>query len=310
MNTRQNLPSKNQLRVLITGGAGFIAPYVIKEFLSQGCEVSAVDKSEFVNKIRSVNYIRKDVRDIVANDLKGINVVIHLAFLTNIQFSISSPISTTDENIGMTVRLLKACSDGGVERFLYPSTASLYGGNPTPWNENLPVEPLEPYSFQKHATESLIRMWSKQYGLRSTILRLFQVYSEQSRSDGVLSIFLRAKAEGRPITVTKTKPGAKFSSATRDFIHLSDVARAFYACAVHEGYEELCPTFNVGTGVSTEISRVAEIIGGEIISVPNRGYEVDDHLADITKIERVIGWKSEIEFEKWLIEFVRQESHR
>lgn len=291
--------------VLITGASGFIAPYVIREFIHNGHEVIAIDKNETTDKIQGVKYLRKDVRDISANDLASVDTVLHFAFLTNIPFSISSPVSTTDENIGMTVRLLSACSSAGVQRFLYPSTASLYGLNKTPWREHMAADPLEPYSFQKLATESLIRMWSKRYGLQTGILRLFQVYSEKPREDGVMAIFFRARAEGKPITITRTEVGCKQNTPSRDFIHLKDVARAFYAAAKCDDLGEHGPIFNIASGKSVEIGEIAKVLGGDILMIPRRGYEVDVHEADLDKTKRVLKWEAEIDFIEWLKEHIK-----
>jgi UDP-glucose 4-epimerase len=291
-------------KVLITGAAGFIAPYVIREFKNNGYDVIAVDKQEVGDKIDDVLYLRKDVRDVTVSDLQGVDIVGHFAFLTNIPFSISSPCATTDENIGMTTRLLSMATEAKIRRFLYPSTASLYGNNPIPWTEEMPGDPLEPYSFQKLATESLLRMWTKRYNLETATLRLFQVYADNPRQDGVLSIFMKAKREGRPITLTETAPGSKYRTARRDFIHLEDVARAFFAAAECKDLQEEGPVFNIAAGVPTEIGVLAEIIGGEVQYIPRRGYEVECHQADLSKTERVLGWKAKVEFVGWLREFV------
>ena len=287
-------------KCLITGAAGFIAPYVINEFKDAGFDVVAVDKFDPKIKISGVEYIRKDVRDIMPSDLKDVEIVGHFAFLTNIPFSIASPVSTTDENLGMTIRLLRASTEAGVRRFLYPSTASLYGNNPIPWTEDLPGDPIEPYSFQKLATETLLRMWTKRYGLETATLRLFQVYAENPRSDGVLSIFMNAKKAGKPITLTETASGSEFRTARRDFVHLSDVAKAFLAAANCSELGEDGPIFNIATGIPTEIGDVAKIIGGETIFIPQRTYEVECHQADLSKTERVLKWRAEVEFKSWL----------
>jgi UDP-glucose 4-epimerase len=295
-------------RALITGCAGFIAPYVIREFVHNGYDVIAVDKFDVEDKIPDVLYLRKDVRDLTVGDLKGIDVVGHFAFLTNIPFSILSPCSTTDENIGMTARLLAIATEANIGRFLYPSTAALYGNNLIPWTEDMPADPIEPYSFQKLATESLLRMWTKCYGLPTATLRLFQVYSESPRQDGVLSIFMRAKKEGKPITLTETEPGSKYKTARRDFIHLTDVAKAFFAAAECKDLQEQSPIFNIATGIPTEIGKVAEIMGGDVKFIPRRSYEVECHQADLTKTKRVLNWSAQIEFVGWLEDFVAEQS--
>ena len=293
-------------KALITGSAGFIAPFVIREFVEQGYEVIAVDKQEVVDQDGRVEYLRRDVRDLSISDLAGVDIVGHFAFLTNIPFSISSPCSTTDENIGITTRLLSVSTQAKVRRFLYPSTASLYGKNQTPWTEDMAGDALEPYSFQKLSTEILLKMWTKRYGLETATLRLFQVYADRPRSDGVLAAFIRAKQAGSPMMITETSSTSAYKSARRDFIHLSDVARAFYAAAVCPDLREQGPIFNIGTGIATEIRTIADMMGGEIKYIPSRGYEVENHLADLTKTESVLNWKASVNFIDWLGDFVNR----
>jgi UDP-glucose 4-epimerase len=153
----------------------------------------------------------------------------------------------------------------------------------------------------------LLKMWTKRYGLETVTLRLFQVYAENPRQDGVLSIFLKARREGRPITLTETAPGSKYRTARRDFIHLKDVAHAFLLAAECKNLQEDGPVFNIATGVQTEIGMLAEIIGGEIQYIPRRSYEVECHQADLAKTERVLNWKAKIEFVGWLKEFINNE---
>ena len=159
------------------------------------------------------------------------------------------------------------------------------------------------HTVSKVATEILLKMWTKRYGLE-TATRLFQVYAENPRQDGVISIFLRA-SEGRPITLTETAP--KIQTARRDFIHLEDVARAFLAAAECKTYKRKALHLILPRAYPRNIV-VAEIIGGEVQYIPRRNYEVECHQADLTKTRRVLNWEAKIEFVSWLKEFVNNES--
>ena len=99
-----------------------------------------------------------------------------MAFVTNIPFSIQNPLSTTYDNIDMTAKLLDLCTKAKVKKFIFPSTASLYGHNKIPWVETMSIEPIEPYSWQKYSCEKLCKMWSTRYSLKTSVLRLSLIH--------------------------------------------------------------------------------------------------------------------------------------
>ena len=178
--------------ILITGSAGFIAPHIAEEALNLGWNVIGVDKLDVENKIinEKIKYLKCDLRDLKENDIKDVNYVAHMAFVTNIPFSIKNPLSTTYDNIDMTADLLNLCTKVGVKKFIFPSTASLYGHNPIPWIETMSIDPIEPYSWQKYSCEKLCKMWSTRYELRTSVLRLYQIYGENQRKDTALAAFI------------------------------------------------------------------------------------------------------------------------
>ena len=93
----------------------------------------------------------------------------------------------------MTARLLKLASDANIKKFIFPSTASLYGNNIIPWKEGMSADPIEPYSWQKLSCENLCKMWTIRYGLPTTTLRLYQVYGENQRKDTAIAAFMNQK---------------------------------------------------------------------------------------------------------------------
>ena len=291
--------------ILITGVSGFIGPHVVEACLKRNWQVSGVDllpyNSHFQN---SFAFMQRDVRDLSVEYFRGIDYIAHLAFVTNIPNSVRHPIETTRDNIEMTARLLEMATAVNIKKIVFPSTASLYGRNPTPWHEDMPPDPIEPYSWQKLSCEYLCRMWFKRYGLPTVILRLFQVFGENQRPDTAMAAFFRAKKEKRPITLTETTAQSSFRTGQRDFVYVKEVAEAF--CRALEssrtGQGEI---INVGTGKVTTIERIAETIGGEVVFIPKRGFEVERHQADITRIRELLDWNPEVDVIKWLSEFVR-----
>ena len=131
--------------ILITGASGFIAPHVIKASLDKNLMVMGIDilDQNPEEKVVHKNYTFKkmDVRDLNLEIMKNVDYVLHLAFVTNIPNSIQNPVDTTKDNIDMTVFLLKLCVEAKVKKFLFPSTGSLYGNNPIPWNEDMMALP-------------------------------------------------------------------------------------------------------------------------------------------------------------------------
>jgi len=292
-------------KVMVTGSAGFIAPHIVKHFANEGWDIVAVDCLEVKNQIPGVEYIRGDVRELLPKQILGVNVIVHLAFVTNIPNSVRSPVVTTFDNIDMTVKLLKLATDHGVERFVFPSTASLYGTNPIPWVENMPSDPIEPYSWQKFSCESLMKMWSSRYEMETVSLRFFQIYGENQREDTALAAFIRSRLKNIPITLTETTAQSTFRTAQRDFVYVGDVAEAVYLAAISENVGK-GEVLNVGSGIRTEMSKIAETIGGDIVFIPRRSFEVEAHQASTETTERLIGWKYKVNVLEWLKNFVEK----
>jgi len=290
-------------KILVTGSSGFIAPHIIEECLLKGWKVVAIDKKKPNIKIQGVKYLTKDIRKLSVREIYNFDYVIHMAFVTNIPFSIKEPLSTTNDNINMTVYLMDLCVKAGVKKFLFPSTASLYANNPIPWNENMKPDPIEPYSWQKLSCEYLCKMWFKRYGLKTVTLRLFQVFGENQRTDTALSKFIESKKLNRPITLTASVAQSTFKTGLRDFVYVKDVAKAFLFAAnsKNTGKGEI---LNIGSGKMTSMKKIAETIGGSVKFIPKRSFEVDAHLADLRFTKKTIKWKSRVNIIIWLKNFL------
>ena len=212
-------------KALVTGVSGFIAPNVVEACLSMGWKTIGVDIRDCNIKKLNFTFWKKDVRDLTLEDMKDIDYVFHFAFVTNIPNSVEHPLETTRDNIDMTAYILDLATKAKVKKFIYPSTASLYGNMPTPWRENESApDPIEPYSWQKLSCEYACRMWYKRYGLPTVIFRLFQVFGENQRKDTVLSFFFKAKKEGQPLTLTNAGTDSHPKSLERDFVYSRDVS--------------------------------------------------------------------------------------
>lgn len=293
------------MKALITGCSGFIGCHLVDACYDLGFDVVGVDIRDYSGKNhRFLDFRKQDVQDLKAEDLVGIDYIFHLAFVTNIPNSIQHPLETTRDNVDMSVHLLKIATEAKVKKFLFASTASLYGSNPTPWREDMPPQPMEPYSWQKLSVEYACQMWAKRYGLPTVIFRFFQVFGENQRSDTALAAFFRAKKNGQPITLTETTAQSSFRTGQRDFIYVKDLARACVRAALVAvtGQGEI---INIGSGKVTTMEEIANAIGGEIKWLPKRGFEVDRHQADISQARKLLGWEPKVEVLPWLKEFVK-----
>ncbi len=290
-------------KVVITGVAGFIGPHVAEECLKRHWQVIGVDVLPSDLRVPGFQFLKKDARDLTPQELSGVDYIVHLAFVTNIPNSIQHPIDTTRDNIEMTVRLLESATKAGVKKVAFPSTASLFGNNPTPWREEMPPDPIEPYSWQKLSCEHLLHMWTTRYGLPTVILRLFQVFGENQRKDTAMAAFFRARKEGKPITLTETTAQSSFRTGQRDFVYVKEVAEAF-ARALESPKTGRGEIINIGTGKVTTMEEIAKAIGSEVIFIPRRGFEVERHQADISRAQALLDWYPRKDVIEWLHEFV------
>ena len=293
-------------KIIVTGSAGFIAPHIIEEALNLDWTVIAIDRIDVENKIDhpKITYLKIDVNDLTDEHLTGVDFIAHMALITNIPYCIENPIQTSYENINTTVKLLALATKNKIKKFIYPSTASLYGHNKIPFVETMNIEPIEPYSWHKHTVEKLCKMWNTRYNLKTSVLRLYQVYGENQRHDTALAAFIRAKKTGKAITLTETTAQSTFRTGRRDFIYVKDVAKAFISTMLSEktGNGEV---INIGTGIMTTMEDVAKTIGGKVEFIPKRSFEVEDHQADMTLCYKLLDWKPSVKILDWLAEFVK-----
>lgn len=287
-------------KILISGASGFIAHHLIRVAQEGKWYVVGVDKRPIPKDHSKPNeFIQADVLDLKYRDLQEIDAIAHLAWRTNISDCIRHPESSAKDNINMTLHLLEVCKEAKVKKFVFPSTASLYSHNPTPWTEDMTVEPIEPYSWHKLACEQLCRMYSKQYGVPSIVLRFFQVYGEHQREDTVISVFQKLIRAGKTLTLTETKNPKQCKSGERDFIYAGDLAKAVMMAikSKNVGKGEI---INICTGELTSIETVAKTMKGKVSWIPTRPFDVDVHLGKNTKARLLLGWESKQDIIGWL----------
>ena len=291
---------------LVTGGAGFIGSNLVDYLLDRGHQVVCVDNEsaecndKFYWNPKAIN-VKGDVTDykFMKNVFTGVEYVFHLAAEARLQPAIKNPIEAVYKNCVGTTTVLQCAREAGVKRFVYSSTSSGYGFNPSPNIETQPDDCLNPYSASKVAAEKFCKMYSDLYGLETVVLRYFNVFGERSPTRGqyapVIGIFQRQRDAGEPLTIVGD------GTQRRDFIYVGDVARANYLASMMPGVRDhLGEVFNVGSGVNYSVQQIADAISDNQTYIPKRDGEMETTWSNIDKVNKVIGWKPEVDVLEWI----------
>jgi nucleoside-diphosphate-sugar epimerase len=302
---------------LVTGGAGFIGSHLVDALLAQGMTVSILDnfatgrESNIASSAAKVDLVRGDIRDAetVARAVRGVKAVFHVAALPSVNGSISDPAQWDMVNVHGTVNVLTAARDAGVERLVFSSSSSVYGDTPVlPKREDMPTKPLSPYALQKLAGEHYCRLFHELYGLKTVVLRYFNVFgprqNPRSQYAAVVPLFVESLLAGKAPTICGD------GGQTRDFTFVADVVSANITClkAPPEAFGDV---FNVARGDRISVNGLAETIMEAVgtrvtpVHVDARQGEVRDSQADVAKVRRVLGWQSGVTFREGIERTVR-----
>lgn len=292
------------MKTVVTGGAGFIGSHLVERLLAEGHSVLVLDnfstgRPENLGHLAGERRLAVERVDIaselrLAALLGGADWVFHLAALADIVPSMERPLDYHRANVDGTVAILEAARAASVGRFLYTASSSCYGipdAYPTP--ETASARPQYPYALSKLLGEQCVLHWGQVYRMPVVSLRLFNVYGPRSRTSGtygaVFGVFLAQKLNRRPFTVVGD------GTQSRDFTFVSDVADAFVTAAQAAVTGEV---FNVGTGTPVTVNRLVALLGGDVVHVPKRPGEPDRTHADVSKIQRQLGWRAKISIEE------------
>lgn len=299
------------MKVIVTGGAGFIGSHIVDRLIEEGHHVIVIDNesaechNQFYYNVKAHNY-KFDICDYenIRPLFEGVDYVFHLAAEARIQPSLTNPLLTVRTNSLGTTTVLQCAREAGVKRVIYSSTSSAYGRkhylNNFWWKgltENMEDDCLTPYSVSKVSGEKMCKMYSELFGLDTAILRYFNVYGEREPTKGqyapVIGLFLRQKNAGQPMTIVGD------GEQRRDFTYIKDVVDANILCMKCEG-ELSGEMFNIGTGKNYSINEIAEMIGGDKIFIPERKGESRVTLANRSKAENILGWFPKRNLEEYL----------
>ncbi len=298
------------MRVLVTGGAGFIGSSVARALLARGEQVRILDdlSTGFAENVPdAAELVKGDVADVdvVRRAVEGVDAVIHHAAHRAVQKSVDDPIATDRANTHGTLVLLKTAFDAGARRLVYASSSSVYGGAaPLPTAETAPVLPRSPYAVSKLAGEQYCRVFAELYGLETVSLRYFNVYGPRQRPDSayaaVVPLFIDAVQNGMPPTVH----GDGLQS--RSFTFIDDVVAANLA-ALDAGPDPCRgQAYNIaGTSTATVLDLlhcIAGLLGAEPepVHAPARAGDVRQSWGDISAAAAAFGYRPTIELEDGL----------
>lgn len=290
------------MKVLVTGGAGFIGSHVVDACLEAGHEVVVIDdlstgKRENVNPSARLHVA--DLRNANAVDQvfaqERPEAVCHLAAKANVRESMIKPVLYAEVNIIGSLNLLEAARKYGCAKVVYASTGGAVYGEPRylPVDEDHPINPLDPYGASKHHVEHYLDVYRKNYGLDYTVLRFANVYGPRQDPDGeagVVAIFAAQMLNGTTPIINGS------GEQERDFVYVSDIARG-NVLALTRGSGEI---FNLGSGVGTSINtvfaRLRDITGShcEEIHGPAKLGEVFKTYLSTDKAKAGLGWQAEI----------------
>jgi UDP-glucose 4-epimerase len=295
-------PAASQLD-LVTGGAGFIGSHLVDRLLGEGRHVRVLDNFVVGRRANLAQHEANPRLEIVADDIadkaaveracRGTDRVFHLAARADVVPSIQEPEAYFRANVDGTFAVLEAARANAVRRVIYVASSSCYGipdVYPTP--ETAPNDPRYPYALTKLLGEQMALHWAKVYGLPVTAVRLFNVFGPRARTSGtygaVFGVFLAQLIAGKPLTIVGD------GTQTRDFTFVSDVVDALLAVIERGKSGE---TYNIGSGGHVSVNELVDLLGSPAtVHIPKRPGEPDCTWADITKIERELGWHPKVSF--------------
>jgi UDP-glucose 4-epimerase len=261
------------VKVLVTGGAGFIGSHVVDKLIQEKCQVVIIDNlstglRENINP--AATFIQLDIRNDEIFTIfmtEKFDFVIHLAAQTMVHKSLEMPDYDCDINILGTVNILEACRKANVKRIVFSSTAAVYGNVTTlPVVETSQKAPTSFYGLSKFTCENYLSLYKEVYGLDYMILRYANVYGERQGDGGeggVISIFARKIRQDQPVLIFGD------GSQTRDFIYVGDVANANYQSLLVDHANKIC---NISTQTETSVNMLIDYMGNVAGKVVTRNY--------------------------------------
>jgi UDP-glucose 4-epimerase len=299
-------------RVLVTGGAGFIGSHLVEALLAEGRTVRVVDNlatghlENLAHLEGRFEWLEGDLADfeVCTRAVQGVTGILHQAAIPSVPRSVLEPLQSHSSGATATLNLLEAARQAGVSRLVFAASSSAYGDTEElPKHEGMVPNPLSPYAAAKLAGEHYVRVYARTMGLDGASLRYFNVFGPRqdpsSPYSGVISLFARIMAEGRPPLIYGD------GSQTRDFTYVANVVQAnlkALGAARPLGGE----AFNVGTGSRISLIELVDAINRVLGTKldpqfqPSRAGDVRDSQASLDRIKGALGYEPTVGFDEGL----------
>lgn len=306
------------MKILITGGAGFIGSHLCEKYISEGHNVICLDNfmTGNIRNIRSLIHkntfklINGDIRDfdLMEKIMPGVDVIVNLAAQIHVDRSVVEPKTTYDINVHGTQNVLESARMHDVKKIIHASTSEVYGSAQyAPIDEKHPLEAPHPYGASKIAGDRMCYSYLHTYGMNITIMRLFNVFGPRQKDvgyGGVISIFTRRVLNNMAPIIYGD------GTQTRDYTYIADAVKA-YDCAL-KYTKPITEPINFGTGrevsILTLANMIIELAGKKGIVQPvhvqPRIGEVKRLIADASKAKKILKWTPTYDFKKGLKEFI------
>jgi dTDP-glucose 4,6-dehydratase len=310
-----SLRRRRRVRVLVTGGAGFISSNVIHHLLrATPYEVVSLDALTYAGNLENLaevmsherlSFVQGDVRDaeLVREVVAGVDVIVNAAAESHVQKSIAEGASEfVTTNVEGTQILLDAIRHTRVDRFILISSSEVYGtAQYAPMDERHPLDPRSPYAATKAGGDRLAYSYFVTYGLPIVILRPFNNYGPRQHPEKLIPRFITQALRDEPLTIHGD------GHASRDWLYVDDDAEAI-AAAIEADLDDLAgEVVNVATGVDLSVAAIADLVLGALgkpralkLNVPERPGQVDRHVGSTDKAWRLLGWRARTSFENGL----------
>lgn len=309
------------MKILVTGGAGFIGSYVVKMLLEKDHIVEIFDNlsKSSIEKVKELEnlgalFTKGDIRDFeILRDIlkKDFELVIHLAAKTRVIDSINFPEETHDVNVTGTLKILMACVDSGVKNVIAASSGAVYGDSKKlPLSEELPMIPISPYGASKSAVEHYLQSFSHSYDMNCIALRFSNVYGigQSPEYAGVITKFMENIRKNEPIEIFGD------GSNTRDFVSIDDVTYGINM-AISKISGKKGSSYNIATGIKTSINELAELmleISGKTVKIihsESRKGEIEHSYASIDKAKHELNYLPKISLKEGLKKILNYNKH-
>jgi UDP-glucose 4-epimerase len=307
------------MKVLVTGGAGFIGSHVVDGLLRAGHEVCIVDSlwerggGRLERVPEEAAFYKVDIRDRALSDIFAAErpqVVCHLAAQHSVRISTEMPKYDAEVNTLGLINVLQCCTRFRADKIVYSSSAATYGtAKQMPVDEETPQHPESPYGTTKLAGEHYLRFWKAMHGLDYTALRYGNVYGprqDPTGEAGVIAIFARAFLLEEPVRIEWD------GEQQKDYVFVEDVARANLCSLTQGGGEAYCIATGAGTSVNQLYRELAEIVGyeAEVIPAPKRPGDIRVSYFDCSKAKAQLGWEATVPLDRGMratVQYFRQQ---